>query len=105
VKLNETNKSISSYVGNGDFMKSVLVLILAFSSFASADVLECTAGSEKRELEVASVEKGCELKYTKAGNVEIKATQKNGEEKCVEVRGRIQKNLEGAGYTCATAKN
>ena len=69
MRLNEINNSISSYVGNGDFMKSILVLILAFSSFASADVLECTAGSEKRQLEVASIEKGCELKYTKAGNV------------------------------------
>lgn len=85
-------------------MKSILVFVLLSSTVAFADVMECQSGGDKRVLDVSSVEKGCELKYTKGGNVEIKATQKNGDGKCVEVRERMQKTLEAAGYTCAVAK-
>ena len=85
-------------------MKMLLAFVLLASTSALADVIECSSGSDKRVLDVASIEKGCELKYTKAGNVEIKATQKIGDTKCVEVRERMQKTLEAAGYTCAAAK-
>lgn len=85
-------------------MKNVFAVLLLTSPFAYANVIECTSGQDKRVLEVAGLEKGCELKYTKAGNVEIKATQKNGDAKCVEVRDRMQKTLEGAGYACSEAQ-
>jgi hypothetical protein len=92
------------FIQLGDSMKKFFAAIMFMSSFAYADVIECTSGQDKRILEVAGLEKGCELKYTKAGNVEIKATQKIGDSKCVEVRERIQKTLEGAGYTCGEVK-
>lgn len=86
-------------------MKSFLILGLLMSSFvARAEMMECASGHEKRNLEVAVVDQGCELKYTKSGATEVKATQKVGNTKCVEIRDRIQKTLEGAGYTCSEAK-
>ncbi len=85
-------------------MKSILALVLLSSTVSFADVMECQSGGDKRLLDVSSVEKGCELKYTKGGNIEIKATQKIGDGKCIEVREKMQKTLEASGYTCAVSK-
>ncbi len=85
-------------------MKIFLLISFVLSSTAFANTIECQSGADKRVLEVAEIEKGCELKYTKAGNTEVKATQKIGDTKCVEVRDNIQKKLEGAGYSCAEVK-
>ncbi len=66
----------------------------------NAKDVKCTSGSDERLLTVNPKDGGCELQYTKAGEMKVIATQVSGDGRCVEVMGNVRKNLEGANFTC-----
>lgn len=67
---------------------------------ANAKEVKCTSGSDERLLTINPKDGGCELQYTKAGQMNVIATQISGDGRCVEVMGNVRKNLEGAQFTC-----
>ena len=72
----------------------------AVNSDPNAREVKCSAGGDERLLAVSAQGEGCELKYTKAGETKIIATQVVGDGRCVEVMGNVKKNLEGAQFAC-----
>lgn len=66
----------------------------------NAKEVKCTSGSDERLLTVNPKDGGCELQYTKAGELKVIATQASGDGRCVEVMGNVRKNLEGAKFNC-----
>lgn len=66
----------------------------------NAKDVKCTSGSDERLLTVNPKDSGCELQYTKAGEMKVIATQVSGDGRCVEVMDNVRKNLEGANFTC-----
>jgi hypothetical protein len=67
---------------------------------ATGPTVECANGKDVRNLEIKTVDKGCELAYTKNGRTESVATSANGSKHCEEVKERIQTKLEASGYSC-----
>lgn len=66
----------------------------------NAKEVKCTSGSDERLLSINPKDGGCELQYTKAGEMKVIATQISGDTRCVEVMDKVRKNLEGANFTC-----
>lgn len=70
------------------------------ASNMTGDKVSCMMKNDKRNIQVRSVGKGCELAYEKFGNEEIVATSLSGTEHCQKIADRIQGNLENAGFKC-----
>lgn len=62
--------------------------------------VKCTSGDDERVLQVTPKGKGCEVNYTKFGKTASIANAANGNDHCEDVVRRVQKKLEGAGYSC-----
>ncbi len=70
------------------------------ASNMTGDKVSCMMKNDKRNIQVRSTGKGCELAYEKFGNEEVVATSMNGTEHCQKIADRIQGNLENAGFKC-----
>lgn len=70
------------------------------ASNMTGDKVSCMMKNDKRNIQVRSAGKGCELAYEKFGNEEVVATSMNGTEHCQKIADRIQGNLENAGFKC-----
>lgn len=62
--------------------------------------VECTLGSEKRQIEIRPDGSGCQVAYTKGGEESIVANAKHDVSYCEQTLDKIKGNLEKAGYTC-----
>ncbi len=68
---------------------------------AKENSLSCSKGKDNRILKLdESQPKGCQLHYTSYGKTKMIASSTNGPSHCMEVKSRIQKKLETAGYKC-----
>lgn len=92
-------------------MKNLIILCVigfSFSAFAVTPVtpttnskdVTCKSGSDERKLVIADKDGGCELQYTKGSETSVKATQKVGDEKCVEISNLIKEKLVAANFDC-----
>lgn len=73
---------------------------LVFSMNVYAENVVCTHKEDKRTLATETVDGGCKLSYTKAGETKEIATQKVGSEKCESVAAGIRSKLEASGFKC-----
>lgn len=65
--------------------------------------MSCTRSADVRKIEVeAKVPRGCDLFYSSYGNRNKVAWSDYGDSHCKSVKGKIQANLEQAGYQCET---
>ena len=62
--------------------------------------MNCKLEKDERTLILVPKDAGCELHYQKFGRGEVMASSQIGQRHCEEVRNRMQKNLETAGFTC-----
>lgn len=78
------------------------------ASYSSADVVSvhadkvvCKLGSDERQILRRKPESGgCEVVYLKTGEEKVVANAQNDLSYCDTVMGRIQKNLQQAGFAC-----
>lgn len=60
----------------------------------------CKLGGDTRTIGVKSVDKGCEVIYTKFGESTSVASGSQGSDHCANVVTKIKENLQNAGFTC-----
>jgi len=60
----------------------------------------CKLGGDTRTIAVNSVDKGCEVIYTKFGEPSSIASGSSGSDHCVNVVSKVRENLENAGFKC-----
>jgi hypothetical protein len=60
----------------------------------------CKNGADERILEVIPIDKGCVLRYTKAGKAEEKAKATHGVQICQDSLQKIAARLEKASFHC-----
>jgi hypothetical protein len=64
--------------------------------------MNCQKKSESRKLRIESLQpKGCNLWYSTHGDKDPVATSKVSNGHCEQVRNKIQKKLEAAGFKCS----
>lgn len=73
---------------------------LAIDVSTEAKDVTCKSGSDERKLTIITKDGGCELQYTKGSDTSIKATQKLGNNKCIEISNHIKEKLIAAQFEC-----
>lgn len=86
--------------GSSDMKKKVGKSSNKSESTTDLSLVKCATKSDERILEIKDKNGGCELIYTKQGTPTSIASGARSHDHCSEVMERIEKKLQGAGYSC-----